>query len=57
MFFTLRPKLVLGLMVQSYGLGWGHLRPDLVALRMVQAALIAIERGDQGPAPGVRFRD
>jgi hypothetical protein len=48
MFFTLRPRLVLALVALAYGLGWAHLRPDLVALRLLEAAIAAIEQSGQG---------
>jgi hypothetical protein len=55
MLFTLRPRLVLALIALAYGCGWVHARPDIVALRMVQAALVTIEQGEPAPESGVRF--
>jgi hypothetical protein len=47
MFFTLKPKLVIALIALAYGCGWAHLRADLLALRIVKAAIVAIETDDQ----------
>jgi hypothetical protein len=42
MFLTLKPKLAMALIALAYGCGWAHLRPDLLALRIVEATIVAI---------------
>jgi hypothetical protein len=46
--FLLSPRMILALPITGYAMGWLHLRPDIVVLRLVEGALHPIEQSTPG---------